>query len=181
MMRVWAIALLATASAGAQVTYLGVIGAGQTVPDPVFTGSGVARLSGFYCPATGLEFAVSGLPLGYNTGPAVTQEQIWYVFAAGPATLPGVVVADGLFYVPLTNPVTLGGGASSYIGPGDIISCPGLIPLPGPAAPYVPNGSRFSLGAIPPGNYGILSMQAFLFDPALSRVFTTNAINFSIP
>ena len=126
-----------------------------------------------------------GLPLGYNTGPAVTQEAIYFLFDAGASALPGVFIAGGLFYIPFTTPVIIGGFSSVYLGPSDIVACPGLISLPGPpplpSGPYTTNGARLSPGLLPPGVFGALTVQGFLFDPALGAFFATNAMNVTFP
>lgn len=181
MLRFFAITLLVAATASAQVTYLGFVGTGQTVPDPVFIGnSSVAHLSGYYCTVTGLTFTVSGLPVGYNTASPITDEFIWFALDSGPSSLPGVSILGGQFYIPFNNYVLLGGLPSQYLGPGGIVLCAGLILLPGPVAPWVPNGTRTTI-SVPPGNFGVLTMQGFVLDPAINRIYTTNAINFSIP
>lgn len=181
MIRIVSAVLLVAALASGQVTYLGLVGTPQAVPDPYFLGgSGFACISGQYCPGIGLGFTLWGLPLGYNTGSAVTQEQIWFVIDAGTSSLPGVNILGGQFYIPFTSPVSFNAGSSRYLGPGGI-PCTGIIPFPGPPFPYTANGASVNLGPIPPGTFGLLTVQGFLLDPAINRAFTSNAINLSFP
>ncbi len=184
-MKFLAMFLLLAASALAQVTPFGTLGTPQVVPDPFFPlgAPGAATLNGSYCASgstAGLNFAVAGLPLGYNTGPAATQESIIFAFDVGVAALPGITVLQGNILLPLTGSLLLmGGGPAAWLGPGDTVPCPGLIPFPG-TTPPTGNGLRINI-LLPPGIVGTFSVQGFVFDPALGRLFSTNAHNFSIP
>ncbi|MEZ6197130.1 MAG: hypothetical protein R3F20_15590 [Planctomycetota bacterium] len=180
-----AIGLLA-ASISAQVTPIALVGTAQSVPDPYFTMNppGAARLSVHYCASgatAGLNFTISGLPLGYNTGPAATQESILLAIDVGAAATPGAAVLGGQIYLPFTPSLFIANlGPSVYLGPGDVVPCPGLIVFPGAPGPFSPNGKSLNLG-LPAGIVGTFSVQGAVFDPALARLFTSNAYTFSIP
>ena len=185
-MRTLAILLVMVAGLAAQVTPMGSIGTPQIVPDPVFTtgAPGAATLVAKYCASgvlnPGLEVRLCGLPLGYNTGPAVTQEQVLIALGVGSSALPGAPVLGGMLYLAPAGPMAVvTAGASQWHGPPDTVPCPGLIVFPGPTPP-TPNGRGITI-PIPPAAVGLFSVQGALFDPALSRIFTTNAINFSLP
>lgn len=185
-MRLLLLCLLFALPLPGQLTPLGSVGTGQTVPDPYFVPGtpGTALLNGVYCTGgatAGLTVAVRGIPLGYNTGPMVTNETIFVALDVGPATTPGTTILGGQFYLPFTNAQSFTAGQSLWLGPGDIVTCPGFIALAGPPLSVPNNGARVNLGLIPAGVTGTFSLQGYLFDPALGRVFTTNALNFQVP
>lgn len=165
--------------ATAQVTYLGSLGTPQTVPNPNGGAAGTIGLSGQYCANQGLHFGVRGLPLPYAS--TITNEAVYFALEAGQSMLPGVNILGGQFYVPLINPLLLGPQSVTYLGPGDVVLCPGLIVLPGPPITNPFYGAATGWIAIPPGTVGMLTIQGFMLDPNVNRFFTSNAINFSIP
>lgn len=161
---------------------LGIIGVSQSVPDPVtgavdpFPGTPAFSLAGKNCPAgAGLDFEMTGVPIGYVSG-AVMNEECWLVLAPGGSATPGTSIAGGLFYLPLASPwFQIAGGPALFIGPVDTICTGGTWINP---VVTTPNrfGARFTLGAVPAG-LGFVTAQAYLLDPNLGRVFTTNALN----
>lgn len=169
--------LLLSQFAVAQVTYLGSVGTPQVVPNPNGGNAGTIVTSGHYCPASGLHFSARGLPLGYMS---VNSEAIYFAIAVGLSTAPGVNISGGEFYIPLLNPLVLGPYPVSYLGPGDII-CQGAISLPGPPLQNNLLGAVVGPIALPPGNPGPMTIQAFMYDATPNRFFTGNAINFRIP
>ena len=172
--------LLSFNSVEAQITWSNIVGTGVVVQDPWFANqSSRVALSGAWCPLSfGLHFEMTGVPVGYSAGP-INYESCRLIFDAGSSSLPGAPILGGVFYTPFSTAAqVLDGGGSLYIGPGDTI-CTGGSGLG--VGSTNRQGARFVFGAIPPGNYGALTVQGVLVDGVANILGTTNAINFTIP
>lgn len=155
------------------------IGTPQVVPDPFTAGAvGDISLLGAFCTAPGpsLLFQVSGIPQGYTHG-TITTETLVFALAIGEAATPGVTISGGTFFIPLAPPPT-----SFFLGAvtfSPTITCTGT--GAGVVGATQLGGLLNLTSLIPPTPAGItLSMQAVLFDSALSNLFTSNAVNLQL-
>lgn len=175
-------ALFLAASLSAQATWVSSVGTGQAVPDPWNPAwpAGQLCLDGIHCPLAALQlsFELTGMPVGYSAGP-VNYEICGFVLDLGASSLPGIPLLGGVVYVPLLVPYVFLAGPSLYIGPSDIVCSGGSGIGCGTPSP-TRNGARFRFFR-PPGTFGALTVQGFVLDPVLNRLFTSNAVNFTLP
>ncbi len=191
--RIFFLLTLMCTALNAQVVCGGSVGNPQVVVDPT-GGTGLAVLEARFRPAipslttqSSLTFELSGLP-SYYASAAPSSEIVAFFLELGASSAPGIPVLGGEFYLPNVAPVSFGPtpptpgylshvhwlGPVGFPSPGDVICSSGVNPPSRIGSRLVWNSPPLSAAGVP------LTVQVAMFDPALGRVFTSNALNMSL-
>lgn len=173
---------------GQNIAFVGSIGTGQQVPHPTGAGpSGLADLSGVWYNFVGeqrLGMQLHYIPASWAVLPG-TVENCIFVFETGSAALPGLPRQGGLIYVPIPyNPgvVIARLGGVEWNGPGDTVPPTSFgnsgTPCP-PGLQACDFGKSFGQTlALTPALIGTsFTCQAFMSDPSVPRLYSSNALN----
>ena len=196
--RFLAVLAILCASLNAQ-QYVNSVGFTQFVPSPSGGASGAAVLDGYYVPPqlpgpffpgapSRIVLEFSGLPAYYNSAAPSNEIITFIIDFAHSVPNPTVQLLGGDFYIPNIAPILAGPTPPSlpavsdsvWLGPVGIPS-PGQINFPSNVFSPTRNGARLRMENIPLAGNGVpITFQAFMFDPNLTRVYTSNALNINL-